>query len=173
MPWYGSHGFLNDFIIESRCRRILEVGVYNGDNAVSMVEAALLAHSPVDVEFYGVDFFRNYPLDLVESKLRGLGCMVQLFKGDSVEVLPMVVDGLPLMDVVFIDGGKSYHVASSDWRCVSALMHTGTGVFVHNVGYNGVSRMVDEISTRDYSVEVFREPGEGQVAFVQKKASSV
>jgi hypothetical protein len=41
MPWYGSHTYLNEYIRQNNCRKILEIGVYTGENAVSMVETAL------------------------------------------------------------------------------------------------------------------------------------
>ena len=41
MPWYGSHTYLNEHIRKHHCRRILEIGVYTGENAVSMVKTAI------------------------------------------------------------------------------------------------------------------------------------
>jgi hypothetical protein len=48
-------------------------------------------------------------------------------------------------------------------------MHEGTGVFVHNVNFWGVGRMVDEIHRDRYEVEVFHAPSEGSVALIRKK----
>jgi len=30
VPWYGSHSYLNEYIRENRCKKIMEIGVYNG-----------------------------------------------------------------------------------------------------------------------------------------------
>ena len=169
MPWYGSHRYLNEFIVENNCRRILEVGVYNGDNAVSMVKAALRLSEPDMIVYYGFDFFKYYSKDRVADKLEDLGCEYMLFEGDSTDTLPEVVSSLADMDIVFIDAGKAYKVVSSDWNSVSRLMHVDTGVFFHNVDYSGVGRVVDEIPRDEYSVEVFYETGEGKIAVVKKK----
>ena len=166
MPWYGSHRFLEEFIVGRGCRRLLEVGVYSGENAVCMVGAAARGVPVGEVEYYGFDFFRHYGRGVVAGRLAATGCRFRLFEGDTRVTLPAAVGGLPPMDVVFIDGGKSVEVAGSDWECCSGLMHGESGVFFHNVGYPGVRRVVEGIPADAYRVEVFREPGEGEVALV-------
>ena len=48
MPWYGSHSYLNEFIRENRCRKILEIGVYNGENAIAGLHDVQFYIVPVD-----------------------------------------------------------------------------------------------------------------------------
>ena len=60
MPWYGSHSFLNEYIRANHCRRIMEIGVLNGDNAKSMIENASQNAPPESVEYYGFDLFVSY-----------------------------------------------------------------------------------------------------------------
>ena len=169
MPWYGSHPYLNEFILENGCRRILEIGVYDGENARRMVEVALRDAAPDEVEYYGFDFFSYNSASRVERKLSETGCRYRLYRGNTLETLPEAVRALPRMDVIFIDGGKSYREAKSDWESSSLLMHERTGVFVHNVDFRGVGRMVDEIPRDRYEVEVFHAPSEGSVALIRKK----
>jgi hypothetical protein len=73
------------------------------------------------------------------------------------------------MDLIFIDGDKSFSVAKSDWMNSSLLMHDKTGIFVHNVNFSGVRRMIDMIPRDEYKVELFYTPSEGTVALIQKK----
>ena len=73
------------------------------------------------------------------------------------------------MDLIFIDGGKSYREAKSDWKNSSHLMHDGTGIFIHNVDFFGVGRMVEEIPQDRYDVEKFYSTSEGLVALIRKK----
>jgi len=169
MPWYGSHPYLNEFIRENRCRKILEIGVYNGENARSMVEAAAQDAAPHEVEYYGFDFFSHHSTGRVGRRLDETGCRYSLIEGDTMDTLPEAVKTLPKMDLIFIDGGKSFREAVSDWENSSLLMHDGTGVFVHNVGFSGVGRMVDGISRDEYKVEIFYAPSEGSVALIRKK----
>jgi predicted O-methyltransferase YrrM len=172
MPWYGSHKYLNEFILKNRCKKILEIGVYNGENARSMIEAAMRKVTSDEVEYYGFDFFSHYSASRVERKLNELRCMYRLYRGNTRETLPEAVKTLPKMDIIFIDGGKSYGEATSDWKSSALLMHDGTGVFVHNVDFSGVGRMVDEIPEDRYEVEVFHAPSEGSVALIRKKPVS-
>ena len=149
----------------------MEIGVYTGENARTMVEAAIRNVPPDEVEYYGFDFFMGTRLREVRQKLEKTGCKFKLFKGDTVDMLPKVVTTLPKMDVIFIDGGKSYTEARSDWEHSKTLMHDGTVVFVHNADFSGVLSMVDSISRSQFRVEVFHAPFEGEIALIKKKTS--
>jgi predicted O-methyltransferase YrrM len=169
MPWYGSHKYLNEFIKENRCRKIMEVGVYNGENARNMVRAAAENTPPDEITYYGFDYFSHHSVARVSQKLKETGCRYTLIEGDTWETLPDAVEMLPKMDVIFIDAGKSYREAKNDWVYSAQLMHSGTGVYVHNVGFPGVGRMVDEVPRDRYMVETFYALAEGSVALIKKK----
>ena len=149
----------------------MEIGVYNGDNARSMIEAAIKNVPPREVEYHGFDFFSYYSSRQVGRKLEETGCKYKLYEGNTLDTLPRVVKSLPLMDLIFIDGGKSYAEAVSDWENSSLLMYDVTGVFVHNVDFFGVRRMVEGVSRDDYRVDIFYAPSEGSVALIRKKSS--
>ena len=87
------------------------------------------------------------------------------------DTVPDAAKTLPMMDIIFIDGGKSFNVAWSDWEGSSKLMHPGTGVFVHNVGFSGVGRMVESIPRDKYEVEMLYPRFEGKVALIRIKES--
>ena len=144
------------------------MGVYNGDNALSMVKAALKNHPASEVEYYGFDFFHSYNTDRIGKKLDETGCRHFLFEGNTLDTVPKAAETLPKMDIIFIDGGKSFREAWSDWEGSSKLMHEGTGVFVHNVGFSGVGRMVDKIPRDKYMVELFYPRFEGKVALIRR-----
>jgi predicted O-methyltransferase YrrM len=166
---YGSHAFLIEHIRHNHCKRMLEIGVADGENAKAMVRAAIENVPPAEVEYYGFDYFSRSPLDRVRRKLEETGCLVQLVKGDSVDTLPRRVQALPPMDVIFIDGGKSYAEATSDWTHARTLMHHGTVAFVHNYGFSGVQRMVDEIDRDEYSVRILHPPHDDTTAMITMK----
>ena len=170
MPWYGSHPYLNQYIREHHCRRIMEVGVYTGKNAVRMVEAALKnVEVPEEVEYYGFDFFANAGAERVGRELEKLGCTFKLFAGDTLDTLPGAVALLPEMDLIFIDGGKSFREAKSDWEHAERLVHDGTAVYVHNADMRGVRRMLDQVSREMYEVDIFWASSEGRVALIKRK----
>jgi len=150
----------------------MEIGVFNGDNAKSMVETAIQNVPPDNVEYYGFDLFADYGSRQVGQKLEKTGCKFRLFEGDTVDTLPKAVKILPKMDLIFIDGGKSYAEAQSDWENSETLTHNGTAVFVHNYGFPGVRRMVDNIPRDRYEVRIIHTSSEGEVALIKKTKSS-
>lgn len=169
MSWYETHRFLNDYILKNNCKRIMEIGVLNGENARAIVKTAIRNSSPEEVEYYGFDFFINYSSREVSRKLNETGCKFQLFEGDSVDTLPKALAILPKMDLIFIDGGKSYRDAKSDWDNSRTLMHDGTAIFVHNYYFSGVRRMVDGIPKGEYEVKIIQAPSDSDTAFIKKR----
>jgi predicted O-methyltransferase YrrM len=121
-----------------------------------MVETAIEhAPGPREIEYYGFDLFVHANADQVGRKLERLGCTFALFEGDTLETLPISVASLCKMDLIFIDGGKSFTEAMSDWQHAELLLHDRTGVFVHNADFTGVRRMLDQVGSVKYSVELF------------------
>jgi len=168
MAWYGSHSYLNEYISENNCKKIMEIGVHNGENAKNMVEKAIQNSPPHEVEYYGFDFFSYYSTHQIGEKLEKTGCKYRLYEGNTLDTLPEAVKFLPKMDLIFIDGGKSFFEAMSDWENSSLLMHDGTGVFVHNVDFSGVRMMVDNIPQDKYQVKMIHPIREGAVALIRK-----
>lgn len=135
---------------ELKPEKILEIGVNRGHGAERMIKAL-----DGEVDYYGVDFFDKFSQNVILAKLTALGCRgIKLFKGDSREVLPMIVPGLPKMNFIYIDGGHSYDVCKSDWENVKPLLRPGTVVMFDDYLKSGtdVKRVVDEIKDCDVSL---------------------
>jgi predicted O-methyltransferase YrrM len=73
-----------------------------------------------------------------------------------------MITELPVMDLIFIDGGHSYGTVKSDWNCCKQLMHHDTVVVfddyvnpdaVKHEGY-GVNAVVDEIDRDCFEVRL-------------------
>ena len=148
----------------------MEIGVLDGENARTMVEVAMKNVTNAEVEYYGFDFFDDSNYNQVRQKLEEAGCKFKLFKGDTMETLPKAVKALPKMDLIFIDGGKSYAEAKSDWECSKVLMHNKTAVFVHNYYFSGVKRMVDGIPREDFLVEIIHPPNDSDTTLIKRRA---
>jgi predicted O-methyltransferase YrrM len=169
MPWYESHGFLTEYIRKNRCKRIMEIDVWNGDNARRMVRVASQKVPPEDVEYYGFDFFLGSSSQQVAQKLTKTDCTFKLFKGNTLDTLPKAVKTLPPMDLIFIDGGKSFREATSDWDNSKTLMHDETAVYVHNYAFSGVQRMITQIPHDRYQVQLIHSSSEGETALIKKR----
>jgi predicted O-methyltransferase YrrM len=133
-----------------------------------MVSAAINNFLPEEIEYYGFDYFSGSRQDRVRQKLEKIGCVFRLFKGDTADTFPQVIGIMPKMDLIFIDGGKSYTEAKSDWEHSKTLMHHGTAVFVHNYGFSSVRRMVDNINRDKYQVEIIHPPSDYSTAIIKK-----
>lgn len=166
---YGSHAFLNEYIHNHKCKRILEIGVADGENAMSMVKTAFENARPEEVEYYGFDYFRGSMQNRLRQQLEMTRCVFRLFKGNTVDTLPNAVENLPKMDLIFIDGGKAYLEAKSDWTHSKTLMHSETAVFVHNYGFSGVRQMVDDISRDKYLIILIHPSSDYTTAMIMKK----
>ena len=169
---YGAHSFLNERILRNKCRKIMEIGVANGENARTTITVASRNFPSEEVEYYGFDTFEaedDSQMKLVRKKLEETGCQFKLFKGNSVITLPKALKDLPMMDLIFIDGGHSYETVKSDWENSKALMQDKTAVFFHNYDFTGVKRAVDDISREEYLVEIIHPPMDYATALVKKK----
>lgn len=176
---------LYEEIARVRPRRILEIGTNDGLNAVEMVNVA--RRSGVrEVEYFGFDLFEGMDDKLhrrefalhprskreVAALLRRRGVrQAQLFAGDTRETLREAARTLPVMDLVFIDGGHSYETVASDWKGVEPLVGNHTSVFFDDYPSFGVGRAVDEIDRELWEVTIFptvdRFPSEGADLEVQ------
>ena len=167
---YGTHSFLNEYIRKNQVQKIMEIGVHNGRNARQMVEVAKESISPEEIEYYGFDYFKNERrMEEAKDNLSKTGCIFSLFKGGSADVLPSVVDNLPRMDVIFIDGGHDYETINSDWENSRKLMKEDTAVFFHNYNYGGTKKVIESILTDIFAVDVFSPSGDYKSVLVKKK----
>ena len=133
-------------IAATKSKVILEIGVYNGNRAVEMIETAKLAHPAASVEYYGFDLFRSLSeeemkkefskqpssADDIRAKLAPTGAHVELFEGFTTDTLPAFVERMKkegkTVDFAFIDGGHAYETILTDWNGVRELMHGKTVV---------------------------------------------
>lgn len=138
------------------------------------------ASGRTDVEYYGFDLFRkcaannfvSTPMHEIERKLRMLGVKkISLFAGDSRETLPSVVPTLSKMDIIYIDGCHLPPWPKDDWGNVQPLIHSDTVVIFDDYCEPGVKRVVDEIESPPYQVEILRGLPKAVVRVVGEKVT--
>jgi predicted O-methyltransferase YrrM len=123
-------------IHERRCRRLVEIGTWNGVHAEQMIRTAAV-HAPIrDIRYRGFDLFEDLSeeelarelskrppsYEEVLARLRRTGADVRLFRGNTRVTLPQAADELRQADFVFIDGGHSIETITSDWNAVRDAM---------------------------------------------------
>lgn len=149
-------------IFEHRCRRMLEIGTYDGIHAAGMIQTAAIFYPADKIEYVGVDLFerltpdkaetefakRPPPISEAERRLKKTNARITLYQGDSREVLPREKKDMGIFDFIFIDGGHSGETVSSDWDSARDLMNENT-VVIFDDYYPSAGRPPDNAGCMD------------------------
>ena len=165
---------LFDEIENNKATSILEVGTWNGERAVEMIEKAQL-NTDKKVAYIGFDLFEGLSDDLykeelskkpptfdeVKNKLESTNASIKLVKGNTLSTLPEFAKDAEKVDFIFIDGGHSVETIQSDWSSVSRLMNENTVVIFDDYWRNrkneSAGPVVDSIDKEKYNVEILPE----------------
>ena len=162
---------LFETIKKNKCKRIMEIGTWNGEHALQMIEEAKKNSPAGKVEYYGFDLFEMLDngtaleeyakipptLEEVREKLAKTDAKISLYKGYTKETLPDVINDLPKMDLVFIDGGHSIETIENDWRYTQQVMDDHTIVIFDDYWNRedaGCKKVVDAIDKTKYEVTI-------------------
>ena len=126
---------------------IVEVGVFNGENAKQMILAASAGANGIRAPFYyGFDLFEGMtdevnakefsklPLSEAEigEKISASGSQYCLMSGFTENTLPKLPEHMKRLardlDFAFIDGGRSEETIEADWENIAPLMHANSVV---------------------------------------------
>lgn len=166
--------YLFEIIRNNKCKRIMEIGTWNGEHALQMIEEAKKNFTPEEIKYFGFDLFELFELsdsktalgkptkvppalETVQKKLEKTNAMMYLYKGDTKETLPNVINDLPKMDLVFIDGGHSIETIENDWRYTQQVMDSHTIVIFDDYWNRedaGCKKVVDAIDKTKYEVTI-------------------
>lgn len=120
-------------ILIERPKSILEVGVYNGNRALEMIQAARVFYN--EINYYGFDLFEDFQKKILKReyskipisrkkislKLSNYG-NIKLYKGYTEKTLPEFLKKKIIVDFIFIDGGHAIKTIENDWKYCSKLM---------------------------------------------------
>jgi len=152
VPWWDLKKWLPDYrdqywplfntLRQKPCRKIMEIGVHNGNNAVAMIKAAAQKVPEEEICYYGFDLFEEKTKTVVEQEFSPVQVVdfksvkehikkhttakVTLLRGDTRKTLK---GEFPTMDLIYIDGGHSIETTRSDWENVQRLMRKDTVVY--------------------------------------------
>jgi len=125
-----------------KARNILEIGTHMGRSAVEMIRAASEHRPAAAVRYYGFDLFGPAPehertartvapaMSEVYRTLQPTGAGIYLCAGDSRQTLPRQLPPLPIMDLIFIDGGHSAQTVASDFEHCRHLAGPATPIIL-------------------------------------------
>ncbi|MFQ6056187.1 MAG: class I SAM-dependent methyltransferase [Methanosarcinales archaeon] len=156
--------YLRKLIEENKYRRIMEIGVAVGGSAEEMIKGALKNFSEEKIKYYGFDLFTTawydkYNGDLmedVERKLAKTGADINLFRGDTRKILKTVLEKIPLIDFVYIDGGHKREEVKNDWEAVKRVVGSKTLIVFDDYHLKGVKKVVDSINEKEFEKEIVK-----------------
>ena len=163
--------YLFKAIRENKARKIMEIGTWRGEHALEMIQEAKKYFAPEEIEYYGFDLFELLdhensvkefsipppPLEIIQNKLKKTGANIHLYKGYTKDTLPKVINELPEMDFIYIDGGHSIETIKNDWEYAQRLMHENTVVIFDdywNRDDAGCKKVVEGIDKNNFKVEI-------------------
>jgi len=168
--------YLFDIIAENKCRRIMEVGTWNGERALEMIETAKKHSKAEDIEYYGFDLFdmmteeifneevskKPPSLEYIKSMLERTGVGINLFRGFTKDTMLAEVPKFPKMDFIFIDGGHHIDTIKNDWHYSEQVMDNNTVVIFDDYWSGewgkrkdaGCQSLISEIDKSLFEVEV-------------------
>jgi hypothetical protein len=152
---------LLDIIDRERPASICEIGTWNGNNGIRMIQQAQKYNE--FVTYQGFDLFegqtlrqykselskRGQPFDVVKKRMDATGADVELVEGDT----NYTIHELLPADLYFVDGGHSERTIENDGRAVLANL-TGKSVAVFDDYYTagkpegmGCNKFIDNLPT--------------------------
>lgn len=129
-------------IILNKPKTILEVGVYNGNRALEMIQAAKIFNK--NIKYFGFDLFEDFSDDILinEHSKKPTGekqifeklskhSEVKLIKGNTIQTLPNFITENRLdIDFIFIDGGHSIKTIEEDCKnCLKIINNKSYIIF--------------------------------------------
>lgn len=124
---------LLDIISWVKPKNILEVGTWNGNRAIQMIQEAAKFHNISDINYQGFDLFDDQtgalyrselskvaiPMNVAQKRIEATGANVELIRGNTNKTLwhnPIVKP-----DFTFIDGGHSEKTIQNDWDALKGF----------------------------------------------------
>lgn len=143
-------------IILLKPKTLLEIGVYKGQRAKEIIEAARVFNNKIS--YYGFDLFEDFflkknILDLELSKKPELKksiykkisklAKVKLFKGYTKKTIPIFLRKKIKPDFIFLDGGHSVKTIKQDWNNIKKSMYKNS-VCIFDDYYTGSNELIKE-----------------------------
>lgn len=161
-------------------KSILEIGTYNGQHAVQMIQMAQRFQG-TRVSYFGFDLFEDITpetitkehskekgylqKDVVRTKLEKTFAGINLFKGFTSETLPKFVEWVyknkvKSIDFVFIDGGHSIETIKNDWLNVDKIIHNESVILFDDYYYDrddlGCKNLIDSLDKTKFNIEFLK-----------------
>jgi hypothetical protein len=139
-------------IRQQKARKIVELGLGDGQRATHIIEVLKEIHEVRDIHYTGVDLFeartaadgQGISLREAHRLLKATGARIQLVPGDVGEALARIANGVSHVDAVVISAGFSAEQISRAWFYLPRMIHAETQVFHESLTASGTAmRLLD------------------------------
>lgn len=163
---------LLDIIDEERPKSICEIGTWNGNRAIQMLQQAGRYHPSKRLYYQGFDLFESqtgeqfvrelskagHPQAVVEKRIKATGANVQLVAGDTLDTLQLNIGFVN--DIIFVDGGHSEETINNDGKmAIQIFDYQPNAVIVFDDYYHenklegfGCNKFIDALDRDIYEV---------------------
>lgn len=160
---------LLDIIERERPQSICEIGTWNGNNAIRMLQTAGKYHPSKRLYYQGFDLFdemtgeqfvREYSkiapsMEIVEKRLKATGAEIELIKGDTFDTMKDLDD----VAIYFVDGGHSEFTIGNDAIQVLFRIMDGSSIAIFDDYYHdgkpegmGCNNLIDNLESQYYEI---------------------
>jgi len=160
---------LLDVIDEVKPKSICEIGTWNGNRAIQMLQQAGKFHSMHRIHYQGFDLFEQqtgeqfvrelskvgHPLEVVRKRIEATGAKIELVAGETYDS----INNMKPADFYFVDGGHSEETIQNDGERVSSYIDEHGGVAVFDDYYHegqpegmGCNKLIDALDLDIYEV---------------------
>ena len=167
-------GWVDTFFKESDEVNIIEVGVYKGDFAVRLLNAAFSASPLGKISYTGIDLFEPLDNDMlleenslvpppIETVYKRISrdcpfALVGLHEGDSADILPKLLENISKADLIYIDAGHSVKSIANDWTIIQTAIKPSALIIFDDYYEDrldcGAKNVVDSIDLNIWEVEL-------------------
>ena len=130
-----------------RChaRKIVEIGIGEGQRTMRMIEVARLASPQQCVHYVGIDQFEGrsksdgpgLTLKAAHQLLQGTGALIQLVPGTPSAAIPRIANSLGKVDLLIVPAEFDSESFARAWFFVPRMLHEHSLVFVERLLGNG------------------------------------
>lgn len=118
-----------------KVRRIVEIGVHDGERAEQLLHMAMGFHDAEAIRYTGIDMFEARsenatPLKQVHSRLSATGASVRLVPGDAATALPRCANDLRGTDWVLISPDQESNSIDRAWHFLPRMLHQKSQVWL-------------------------------------------
>ncbi len=132
-----------------KARKVVELGLGNGQRAVHIIEVLKEFHEVRDIHYTGVDLFEartaadgpGISLREAHCLLKATGARIQLVPGAVGEALSRIANGVSQVDVLVISGCTRPEQLSQAWFFLPRMIHARTQVFQETLSGDGSTAM--------------------------------